>query len=132
MARKIQSRLELRKQAEAAEAMEADEGEIELEIELDDDGDGDDDAPKKKKKAAKKKPAAPRAKRVKAKPIIRKKIVWVVYSNSMKEEGRFPYTEKEAAEARAKTLSEKANKKNYFILPVKEPITEVAAPAAAE
>jgi len=123
MARKTQSRMELRKQAEAAGAAEE-----ELELDLDDDDDSDDEAPKKKKKAAKKKATTPRPKRSKTKAVARKRLVWGVFSSSMKEEGRFPYAEKEAAEQKAEALRQK-NKREYFVQPIKEPITE-AAPVA--
>ena len=123
MARKTQSRMELRKQAEAAESAEE-----ELVLDLDDDDDSDDEAPKKRKKVAKKKAATPRAKRSKAKAVTRKRLVWGVFSSSMKEEGRFPYAEKEAADQKAEALRQK-NKREYFVQPIKEPITE--APAAA-
>lgn len=126
MARKTQSRLELRKQAEAAGAAEE-----ELELDVDDDDDSDDEAPKKRKKAAKKKTTTTRAKRSKTKAVTRKRLVWGVFSSSMKEEGRFPYAEKEAAEQKAESLRQK-NKREYFVQPIKEPITDAPAPAAAE
>jgi len=126
MARKTQSRLELRKQAEAAGAAEE-----ELELDVDDDDDSDDEAPKKRKKAAKKKTTTTRAKRSKTKAVTRKRLVWGVFSSSMKEEGRFPYAEKEAAEQKAESLRQK-NKREYFVQPIKEPITDAPAPAATE
>ena len=126
MARKTQSRLELRKQAEAAGAAEE-----ELELDVDDDDDSDDEAPKKRKKAAKKKTTTTRAKRSKTKAVTRKRLVWGVFSSSMKEEGRFPYAEKEAAEQKAELLRQK-NKREYFVQPIKEPITDAPAPAATE
>lgn len=116
MARKTPSRLELRKQAEAVDAQ------------------GGEDA---KKKAPAKKAAAPRAKRTKEKTIARKRLVWVVFNGSMKEEGRFPYDQRAAAEEKIEQLKLKAGKKLYFIQPVKEVIgdakvaTALAAAAAA-
>ena len=82
----------------------------------------------KKKKAVKdpKKKAAPRAKRTKSKTLVRKRLLWGVYSNSMKEEGRYAYADREAADARCEELSLK-NKKPYFVQPIKEPLS-VAAP----
>jgi hypothetical protein len=74
MARKSPSRLEMRKQVEAAEAAGGEKGEE-----------------KEKKPRKSTKAAAPRAKRTKEKVQARKRLVWVVYSGSMKEEGRFPY-----------------------------------------
>lgn len=144
MARKTQNRMDLRKQAEAAEAQEVDDGEevdveedvdadldVELDLDVDDDA-GDDDAPKrKKKKAPKKKAAVARPKRTKTKAVVRKRMLWGVFSSSMKEEGRFPYAEKEQATARADVLHQK-NKKEYFVLPVKEPIAEPPSMTKAE
>ena len=109
MARKSPSRLELRKQVEAVEASE--------------------EAAVKEKKP--RKAAAPRVKKVKEKAQIRKRLVWVVYSGSMKEEGRFPYDQKAAAEEKIEQLKLKS-KKLYFIQPVKEIIGAdgVAVPIA--
>lgn len=134
MARKTQSRMELRRQAEAAEAggAAAEEADDELEVEADaeeeESGDDDgDDAPKKKKKPAKKK-AAPRPKRTKAKAIIRKRLMWGVFSSSMKEEARFPFADRDAADQKMKTLAEK-HKRTYFIQKIKEPIADAPIPA---
>jgi len=99
MARKTTSRIELRRQAEAVEAREGAA------------------APEKKKAAA------PKAKRTKEKPVARKRLVWVVYNGSMKEEGRFAYDQRAAAEEKIEQLRQKS-KKLYFIQPVKEIIGE--------
>lgn len=109
MARKTPSRLELRKQVEAVEAAE--------------------EAAVKEKKP--RKAAAPRVKKVKEKPQIRKRLLWVVYSGSMKEEGRYPYDQRAAAEEKIEQLKLKS-KKMYFIQPVKEIIGAdgVAVPIA--
>lgn len=114
MARKSPSRLEMRKQVEAAEAA-GEKG-------------GEEKKPRKSTKAA-----APRAKRVKEKVQARKRLVWVVYSGSMKEEGRFPYDQLAAAHEKIEQLKLKS-KKMYFIQPVKEILGEggvVIAKAAA-
>lgn len=114
MARKTTSRIELRRQAEAAGT----QGEAPA-------------AAKEKKKAA---PAKP--KRTKEKPVARKRLIWVVYNGSMKEEGRFAYDQRAAAEEKIEVLRQKS-KKLYFIQPVKEVIGEpgttvgLAAAAAA-
>ena len=100
-------RLELRKQVEAAAARG--------------------DSPEKPKKA--KKAAGPRTKRVKEKVLARKRLIWVVYNGSMKEEGRFPYDQRAAAEERIELLRQKS-KKLYFIQPLKEIIGE--APGTAK
>jgi hypothetical protein len=142
MARKTQNRMDLRKQAEAAGEVDAEESD---ELELDDDADADvdadldldldddsgDEAPKRKKRVAKKKPATARPKRVKAKAIVRKRMLWVVFSTAMKEEARFPYAEKEQAEQKAEALRQK-NKKDYFVQPIKEPIADAVPIAKAD
>lgn len=110
------SRVELRKMAEAAEAQ----------------GKTGEAAPKKKaaKEPKAKKPAV-RAKRTKTKVVVRKRLVWGVFSSSMKEEGRFPYADKAGAEARCEELALK-HKRTYFVQAIKEPLAEAAAAPAAE
>lgn len=112
MAKRTVNRRELRDQADAAEKR----------------GTGD-AADKKKVKEAKKKPAA-KSKRSKAKVVVRKRLLWGVFSASMKEEGRFPYAEREAAETRAAELTAK-HKRTYFIQPIKEPIADKPVAEAA-
>ena len=108
MARKTPSRLELRKQSEAAEAQEAASG----------------------KKATKKKAATKKVtRRTREKAPQRKQLIWVVYSGSMKEEARFPYDQREAAEEKVEQLRARS-KKLYFIQPLKDPIPN--APPAGE
>ena len=111
MARKTPSRLELRKQAEAAEAEES-QG--------------------TKKKATKKKATRKKAtkKRTKEKAPERKRVVWVIFTGSMKEEARFPYNQKKEAEAKLEALRAKG-KRLYFMQPVKEVFT-AEAPAEEE
>jgi hypothetical protein len=106
MARKTASRLQKRREIEAAAGTEA---------------------PADAKKAAKRKPAK-RASRAKDKPLQRKRLIWAVLSGSMKEEARFPYDQRQAAEEKLELLRSKS-KKLYFIQPVKELITD--APLAA-
>lgn len=101
-------RMELRKQVEAAEAR----------------GASADAAPKKARKAT-----GTKTKRVKEKLQARKRLVWVVYNGSMKEEGRFPYDQRSAAEEKIELLRQKS-KKMYFIQPLKEIIGE--APGTAK
>ena len=79
---------------------------------------------KLKKKAAKRKAAV---RRTREKPPERKRVVWVLYSGSMKEEGRFAYDQKEAADARL-TVLQNRGKKLYFMQLVKELITDSATP----
>lgn len=127
MARKKASRLELRKQAEAAESLEK-------------------SAPKKKtrkkaattkkaaatKKSAKKKKTAKKRATVKAPE--RKRLVWGVYNGSMKEEARFPYDQRKAAEQKIEQLRAKVTKTKrlYFIQPIKEVIVDTPAADEAE
>lgn len=105
MARKSTSRIELRRQAEAAAAR----------------GEATEEPVKKKGSASTK------SKKVKEKPVARKRLVWVVYSGSMKEEGRFSYDQRAAAEEKVEQLRQKSNKKLYFIQPVKEVIGDPSA-----
>lgn len=114
MAKRTINRRELREQAEAAEKQGAAAGE------------GGD---KKKAKEGKKKAVA-KPKRSKTKVIVRKRLLWGVFSSSMKEEGRFAYAEKEAAETRAAELTAK-HKRTYFIQPIKEPIADKPVEAAS-
>jgi hypothetical protein len=115
MARKTPSRLELRRQVEAAgEAGTADK---------------DEKAGKKrvKKEGAKK----PSTRRTKAKVAERKRLMWAVYNGSMKEEGRFPYDQRDAAEEKVQALKLKSPKKIFFIQALKETIVPPAKPAEA-
>ncbi len=114
MAKRTVNRRELREQSEAAEKLGGAAGEA-----------GD----KKKAKEPKKKPAA-KAKRSKTKVIVRKRLLWGVYSRSMKEEGRFAYAERDAADERAAMLTEK-HKRTYFVQPIKEPIADKPVEAAS-
>ena len=107
MARKTASRLQKRREIEAAAGTEKAAG---------------------KKAPAKRKPAK-RASRAKDKPAQRKRLLWAVLSGNMKEEARFAYDQRAAAEEKLEQLRAKS-KKLYFIQPIKEPITD--APAAAE
>ena len=50
----------------------------------------------------------------------------------MKEEARFPYDQKEAAEEKLDQLRAKATKKLYFLQPVKEPLSDSAVAASPE
>lgn len=102
------SRVQLRREAEAAEAMSGSKTA----------------SPAKKKKAAKRKTAA---RKTREKAPERKRVVWVIYSGSMKEEGRFAYDQKEAAEDRIAVLRGRS-KKLYFLQLVKELITDSPTP----
>ncbi len=98
------SRAELRRMVEAAEALEK-------------------ASPKPKKKATRKKAT----RRTREKAPERKRAVWVLYSSSMKEEGRYPYDQKEAAEEKLAALRARG-KRLYFMQMVKELITDGTSP----
>lgn len=105
------SRLSMRREAEAAEAQ--------------------DEAPVKKKKVAKKKAAkkkaAARPRKKKTELPARRRLVWVVYSSTMREEGRFLYHERDKAEERLNALLAKG-KRRYFIQPIKEALDSEGNP----
>lgn len=129
------SRMDLRRQAEAAEAQkeetteeaveeeEAEEPEPEA-----DEADGDEDAkPKKKKKApAKKKTPAvkkPAVKRTRTAKEVRMKALWVVFDNGSKVVEKFPFNQKDDAEALlARKIQEKEGKAVFYLNLVKEPL----------
>ena len=96
MARKTASRMQKRREAEAAG---------------------------KKKTTKKKKAAKKRTTRRKAKTPDRKRLLWGVFSGTMKEEARFTYDERKQAEEKLEQLRSKS-KKLYFIQPIKEVITD--------
>jgi hypothetical protein len=112
MAKRTRNIKELREQVEAAEK----QGKTAA---------GEAAGDKKKAKDGKKKAAA-KPKRSKVKVIVRKRMLWGVFSSSLKEEGRFPYAEKDAAEARAADLAAR-HKRTYFVQPIKEPLPEKVA-----
>src|SRR5688572_10882490 len=125
------SRMDMRRQAEAAEARgkddepEEEEEEAEEEAEADE-GDGEEEAKPKPKPKPKKKPAAPKkpaAKRVRAVKEVRRRAVWVVYDNSQKPVDSFPFSQKADAEALlARKMEEK--KGTFYLNLVKEEIKE--------
>lgn len=104
MARKTASRIQKRRETEAAEGRGA-------------------KAPAKKKAKRARAPS-----KRKAKAAERKRLIWGVFSGSLKEEARFPYDQRAAAEEKLEQLRAKG-KKSYFIQPIKEVIT---APAPAK
>lgn len=138
------SRMDLRRQAEAAEAREpgedereegdeeeAEEEEPEAEAEAEEgEGDEDGEGKKKKKKAPAKKKAAPKAKkpaakRVRTKAEVRQRAVWVVFDNSSKPVEKFPYNQKDEAEALlARKIQEKEGKATFYLNLVKEELKE--------
>ncbi len=102
-ARRGSTRLDKRREAEAVAARE---------------GAGGEAAPAKAKKAAAKKPT-----RRKAKVADRKRLSWGVFSGTLKEEARFPFDQRAAADEKLEQLRSKG-KKLYFIQPIKEVITD--------
>lgn len=102
MARKKKSRKDLRAEAEAVEALEKEGG-----------------TKKKKKKAAKKK--AKRKSRKKADAIVRMKLFWGVFNQSMKRVALYDFSQKKEAEKKASDLSKKSP---HFVQKVKEVIEE--------
>lgn len=111
------SRLSKRREVEAAEAL----GEA---------------APKKKaaakkKAAVRKKTTTTRTRKKKADLPARRRLVWVVYSSTMREEGRFLYHERELAEEKLNSLLAKG-KRRYFIQPIKEPLDSDGNPMVSD
>ena len=100
MARKTRSRKELRAEAEAVEALEEEAG-------------------KKKKKKAKKK--AKRKSRKKADAVVRMKLFWGVFNQSMKRVALYDFSQQKEAEKKAQELSKKSP---HFVQKVKEVIEE--------
>jgi hypothetical protein len=131
------SRMDLRRQAEAAEAREEEEETTEEAVEEEaEDADEpaeaeevaeDEEAkPKKKKPAAKKKAPAvkkPAAKRTRTAKEVRMRATWVVFDNGSKVVEKFPYNQKSDAEALlARKIQEKEGKAVFYINLVKEPL----------
>ena len=81
----------------------------------------------KTKAKAKAKTTKKKAVRKKAKPKApaRKRLIWGVFSGNLKEQARFPYDQRVAAEEKIKQLRARSTKKMYFIQPIKEPITDM-------
>lgn len=102
MARKTKSRKDLRAEAEAAEALEKEAG-------------------GGKKKAAKKK--AKRKSRKKADAVVRMKLFWGVFNQSMKRVALYDFSQQKEAEKKAVDLS-KGGKSPHFVQKVKEVIEE--------
>ncbi|MDP7275859.1 MAG: hypothetical protein QF363_10305 [Planctomycetaceae bacterium] len=79
-----------------------------------------------KKKAATKKAATKKKvtrKKRAAKEPARFRLIWGVYSSSMKEESRFSYDQRKEAEKKTEQLKAKS-KKLYWIQPIKEEISD--------
>jgi hypothetical protein len=122
MAGKPRDRRELRRQYDAAEPLDPMEDEAEDAVEEADDEDSAEKKPKKKAKA----PAKPKVKTPKAaKPAARMRIVWVVMNDAFKPIATFEYAQREAAEAKAKEMTERG-KGTHFVHKIKEPMPDDA------
>ncbi|MBP3957061.1 hypothetical protein J8F10_17475 [Gemmata sp. G18] len=115
-------------EGEEAEGEEAEgeepEGDPEGDAGGDDDDDDEDKPKKKKKKVAAKKVAVKKApvKRSRTAKEVRTRAVWIVFDNGSKVVEKFPYNQKEEAEALLnKKLEEK---KTFYLNLVKEEIKE--------
>jgi hypothetical protein len=124
------SRMDKRREAEAAEAREKDDEREEEEEAEEESDEGDDDGDGKKKKPAKKKaakkPAAPKkpsAKRTRTPKEVRRRAMWVVFDNSNKAVGKFAFNERKEAEA-ALAKKQEEKKGTFFLNLIKEEITD--------
>ncbi len=78
-----------------------------------------------KKATAKKRPA----RRTKAATLERKRLVWGIFSGSLREEARFPYDQRAEADAKLEQLRSKS-KRLYFLQPIKEVIGDESKPVS--
>ena len=121
------TRMDKRREADAAEAREKDDDkEVEEEEVEEEESDDDDEEGGKKKKAkakAKKAPAVkkPAVKRTRAPKEVRQRAIWVVFDNASKRVGTFPYAQKDEAEALLAAKSEE-KKGTFYLNLVKEPL----------
>ncbi len=113
MARKTPSRLQMRKEVEAAEEKKKTAKKTKTKTKA---------KTKTKTKTTKKKAVR---KKAKDKTPARKRLVWGVFSGNLKEQARFPYDQRAAAEEKIKQLRARSTKKMFFIQPIKEPITDM-------
>jgi hypothetical protein len=124
------SRMDLRRQAEAAEARERDEEPVEDEEVEDGDeaegaedegGDDEEAAPKPKAKKAPAKKKTTTTKRTRTPKEVRMKAIWVVFDNGGKRVKEFPFPQKADAET---LLAEKTEEKKgtFYLQLVKEPL----------
>jgi len=120
---KAPSRLEMRKQVEAAEKRGAKDGEAKPTKKKAAAADGE-GAEKKVKKATKPK------KKVKKVVNVRQRRVWGIFDNSNQQVATFPYAARQAADTKLAELQEKGKSNTYFIQPVNEPIPEPVEPPA--
>src|SRR3954469_3437967 len=103
---KSPSRLEMRKQVEAAEKRSGKDGEakpVKKKAAA-----GEEGAEKKVKKAAKPK------KKVKKVINVRQRRVWGIFDNSNQQVATYPYAQRQAADTRLAELQEKGKSNTYF------------------
>jgi hypothetical protein len=133
MARRVTkkpSRMDLRREVEAAEQREEDDDEP---VGTDEPSKvvekGDDEEGKKpaKKKVARKKAVRRKSSKKSGVPQ-RLRLVWGVFDNSNQQVSTFPYLQRGDADKRAAELTEKG-RGTYFVQPVKEAIPEEPKPA---
>jgi hypothetical protein len=122
----------MRREVEAAEAAEAETG-VKKKASRKTSEEKGEGTPKKRASKAdkdgapkKKKAAKPRTRRAKE-AMQRRRLVWVVYSSTMREEGRFLFHEKEKADELLATLLGRG-KRRYFMQPVKEALNPDGTP----
>jgi hypothetical protein len=111
MARKTPSRLQMRREVEAADEKKKTAKKTKVKTKA-----------KTKAKTPKKKAVR---KKAKDKTPARKRLIWGVFSGNLKEQARFPYDQRAAAEEKIKQLKTRSAKKMFFIQPIKEPITDI-------
>jgi len=118
------SRLAKRREVEAAESAETTSAKKKTTTRKRKKADDDGAAPVKKKRTT-------RARTKKAKEALaRRRLVWVVYSSTMREEGRYLYFERAQAEEKLEQLLSKGKRK-YFIQPIKEALNPDGTPVVA-
>ena len=131
------SRLSMRREVEAAEAAVTESGKKKATRKsATDSGTATEGTTKKRAKKGEKDPSAPK-KRKAAKPrtkrakeaMQRRRLIWVVYSSTMREEGRFSYHEKDKADELLATLLGRG-KRRYFMQPMKEALNPDGTPVA--
>ncbi len=126
------SRLSMRREVEAAEAADAETGVKKKASRKTSEEKGEGTAKKRASKGdkdgvpKKKKATKPRTRRAKE-AMQRRRLVWVVYSSTMREEGHFLFHEKERADELLATLLGRG-KRRYFMQPVKEALNPDGTP----
>lgn len=110
------NRIEMRRQAEAAEAAEKEAAATTKPARA---SRAKSSAAKAEKEASGEKTKKKAVRKTREKARERRRAIWVIYSGTMREEGRYPYWEKAAAEERLEMLRARG-KRLYFMQMVKE------------